>query len=81
MALERLEAAQRPLLAGDGELEPVGARVVAADGEARSFEALCPAVAGLRLLGRRGRRRGGILAAGEGERGGEDEARANSRRR
>jgi hypothetical protein len=82
MALERIEAAKRPLVAGDCELEPVRAWIVAADGEARSFEALGAAVARLRLL-----RRGGggllgrLLTAGEGERGSEDEAKANSRRR
>jgi hypothetical protein len=82
MALERLEAAKRPLVAGDCELEPVSAWIVAADGEARSFEALGAAVARLRLLGRDRRTLlGGVLTAGEDERCGEDEARANSRRR
>jgi hypothetical protein len=80
MALERGEAPQRPVVAGDDELDAMLAGVVATDGEPRPFERLRAAMPRGRG-GRGGRLISRLAAAGEGEQGGEDDSRANSRRR
>ncbi|HEX8239204.1 MAG TPA: hypothetical protein VF574_05625 [Allosphingosinicella sp.] len=82
-SLERVEAAQRSRTSVQVQGEAVTAGLVAADGEPASLE---PSLLARRSLGGGGRaiRRGAGLflgpAAGQ-QRGREDEARANSRRR
>jgi hypothetical protein len=79
MALKRREAPEQPVIVLYGELQLVSRALVAADCEAAALEALLAAATGFGDGGCR--RLGFILAAGDPKRRGDEQIKANSRRR